>query len=542
MLILWNMSTVRRSRLTAAAALILLGVCCALWASCVSYRPAAEARGGNPWTPPEASAWPERERAGIERLHELTGDVVWRARPAAGVDPDELDDRMRSLIEGSTHRIVHSGLHGQGLLRIIDDADMETLRSRRSEFSRMMDDFLVGFDYNAYFLSSHREDGRPGTPERDVTRSLVEVRAPARRETDDVEWRPRDKNPLLRRGVELRVPVEAPDDAKGLIVRFNSLMGNEHERRTVKALEDRGWVVVEINTQTHVRTPREEAIEQAMERRREVASKLVEARLTTHDGDEPEEGSEEREEGLPDSLARLVAEAFVMDTVHAAYEQAAEEVPLPRRGFALEELGGPKATGRAIAAAIDDLVAENAYAAEAVLEYIDAHRPDLAELPTVLMGFSAGSLVVSTAAARLGGRIDGAVLIGGGADLFEVSQRTSLEGYRLAVLDDEDQSVGWRALGEVHAEYLETTRLDPVRIGGALHGMPTLLVHATMDRIVPAATGRRMAEALGMPDRVRVRGGHLAMFWLLPRMVDRIDRWLDANVLRGDAAEAADAT
>jgi alpha-beta hydrolase superfamily lysophospholipase len=182
----------------------------------------------------------------------------------------------------------------------------------------------------------------------------------------------------------------------------------------------------------------------------------------------------------------------------------------------------------ALARTIDDLVAEPAYAAEAVLDYLQKQRPDVPLRPLVMVGCSAGALAAPAVVARKAELFDAAVLIGGGANLLEISQESDLTdaGIRLewpggAVRES------WRR--ELFREYLVYSRLDPYRTALCLRDKPVLVVHANLDTTVPAENGWLLWERLGRPDRYVFTGGHRLLFWRLGDQAGRIADWLDEH-------------
>lgn len=185
---------------------------------------------------------------------------------------------------------------------------------------------------------------------------------------------------------------------------------------------------------------------------------------------------------------------------------------------------GP-AAGR-VARLVDDLLAEPAYAAEATLEYLDQTRPDLAGKPLVLLGMSAGALMMPTVAARISDRVSAMVLVGGGANLLDISQRSELTdgGLKLTLAPEMDRR---KTLAALSAAYLEQSRLDPYHAAAAVRDVPTLLVLAGMDTIVPADSGRLLWERLGRPERYTFSMGHALMFWSLSSQTQRIVTWVD---------------
>ncbi len=195
----------------------------------------------------------------------------------------------------------------------------------------------------------------------------------------------------------------------------------------------------------------------------------------------------------------------------------------------IETFSTPEQLGERLAAITDDRVAEPAYMIEAVLEYLAQERPDIVRAPLALLGCSAGALVAPAVAARLPGRFDAAVLVGGGCNLLDIGLRTALSDARPPIVwdrqeDEEDQQA--RAV----AAYARATRLDPLHTARALRGTPTLMLHATYDRIIPAERGLELWDLLGRPERRNLLGGHEGLFLTLADQDDVIDGWLSRTL------------
>lgn len=199
----------------------------------------------------------------------------------------------------------------------------------------------------------------------------------------------------------------------------------------------------------------------------------------------------------------------------------------------------PEQLGARFAAITDDRLAEPAYFVEALLDYIAKSRPELLQGPLVLLGCSAGAIVAPAVAARLPGRFDAAVLVGGGCNLLDVGLRSALELARPQIVWDSTKDIDDQKARAV-AAYIEHSKLDPLRAASSLRSTPTLMLHARFDRIVPADSGIKLWEALGKPERHTFLGGHEGLFVLLSDHDDAIDDWLNRTLPR--AAKAAPAT
>jgi fermentation-respiration switch protein FrsA (DUF1100 family) len=185
------------------------------------------------------------------------------------------------------------------------------------------------------------------------------------------------------------------------------------------------------------------------------------------------------------------------------------------------------AAGR-IAANIDDRIAEIAYAVEAALEYIAHERPHIPVSPMVVTAYSAGALSAPSVVALLQNRVDAAVLVGGGANLLEIAQRSTLTDGGLK-LDWKNGTPTAAQRQQLYDAYLQASRLDPYWTALALRDKPVLVLHAIFDRIVPAANGDLLYERLGRPARVNFMLGHGLLFYRLPNSTRDIADFVDSS-------------
>ncbi len=182
-----------------------------------------------------------------------------------------------------------------------------------------------------------------------------------------------------------------------------------------------------------------------------------------------------------------------------------------------------------LAGVMDDLVAEPAYAAEAALAYLREHRPEIPTTPLVMVGCSAGALAAPAVVARMPDRFSAAVLVGGGANLLQISQTSDLTDGGIHLAWPDNQPVGpWRA--ELFRQYLTYSKLDPYHTARYLRDKPTLLVQANLDLTVPASNGWLLWDRLGRPDRYVHVGEHRTLFLTLKGQSRRVADWLEAKV------------
>jgi pimeloyl-ACP methyl ester carboxylesterase len=198
--------------------------------------------------------------------------------------------------------------------------------------------------------------------------------------------------------------------------------------------------------------------------------------------------------------------------------------------------GDPVEAGELLATIADDGFIEWSDAVRAALTHAKEQWSDVPERPRVLVASSLGAIAAPGLARGLreddeSRAFDAVVLIGGGADLMTVARQSGMfRGLRLIKAkgtpwDSWDHSDAADAATEA---YVRASRLDPLSAAGELRDTPTLMVQATLDDIVPTATGEKLWRALGQPSRLQLLTGHVLMFTMLPgdRFVPIIE-WID---------------
>lgn len=181
---------------------------------------------------------------------------------------------------------------------------------------------------------------------------------------------------------------------------------------------------------------------------------------------------------------------------------------------------------REIARAVDDRLAEKAYAVEALLSYLAARRPDLPSRPLVLTGLGLGAAAIPVVAARLGRRIDATVLVGSGANLLEICLTGDLKDGGIEVISP-DGELSLEAFNWLSDLYLAESHLDPFHTSRFLGRSPVLMLQARFDEVVPAWTGELLFQRLGRPDRVRYLGDHDDILDEAASQADWIGDWVD---------------
>lgn len=182
-----------------------------------------------------------------------------------------------------------------------------------------------------------------------------------------------------------------------------------------------------------------------------------------------------------------------------------------------------------IAAMMDNYAADYAYAVEGVLEYLRQTQPELDQRPLVMTGYSAGALALPTVAARLDGRVDAAVLVGGGANAAGILVDGSITDVVRVIRNAGDAHI-LPDLRAMPAAYLEHSKFDPYHTAPYLTGLPVLVLQGTMDRIIPRSYGDLLYERLNRPERWSYPLGHIPLFWILPSQANRIADWIEQSV------------
>lgn len=114
-------------------------------------------------------------------------------------------------------------------------------------------------------------------------------------------------------------------------------------------------------------------------------------------------------------------------------------------------------------------------------------------------------------ATKLLDRVAAVVLIGGGADLASVYLDTELSdpASRVRWLPQKPPS---EQRERFMRTWLEVCATDPLHTAAAIPADRVLVIQADRDRIVPVATGDRLWERLGRPERWRFHRGHTLLF------------------------------
>ena len=78
---------------------------------------------------------------------------------------------------------------------------------------------------------------------------------------------------------------------------------------------------------------------------------------------------------------------------------------------------------------------------------------------------------------------------------------------------------------------LQKSRLEPLHHIPSLRSIPTLMLSAESDRIMPAHTGEQLYESLRQPERWSYPTGHIVLFLSLPFQANRVVDWMELHTL-----------
>jgi pimeloyl-ACP methyl ester carboxylesterase len=177
----------------------------------------------------------------------------------------------------------------------------------------------------------------------------------------------------------------------------------------------------------------------------------------------------------------------------------------------------------------NERLSEEAYGCEAMIRMLREERPELADKPVVVAGFSAGAIGAPTVAARLGEQVRGVVLVGGGVNIARIAQTSTLSDFGLGVTYQGQKLTG-EHLDRLSDAYLRAATLDSYHTATSLRRTPALMLQAADDDIVPVEAGHTLYEQMGRPERWVFGGGHELLFLELGFFDTKIADWIDGHV------------
>ena len=486
---------------------------------CALYIPASSKRLDHPTQFMVADdVWPVQDTGELQEAYDTTPAVIERYALGDSLKPDELTDAQKTALDQLKDIVRYKGIHAGGLLRVFETHEIPEIRYHFKGF--YSDQVIYGFIPNARLLSV--EDYREWKSKNPVSEMessqesnslMVDLSSKHRlRLVDHTKMVP------LNEGQAIRVPDIQQTPPKGVIIHFTALFGNKYETKLLDKLRQSGWAIIDINTQTRIDPPVMNAKDgtkynQLEKQIDQLMTNIKKEQIKTIESDDEEHSAPfdySTESNYWKQISVINKQQDFLRSFHTGEGTTIDEV------------------GQQLARAIDKVIAKNAFAAEAMLDYVAEARTDLPTHPTILLGLSAGSLVVPAAAARLGDRIDAAVMVGAGTDLFTITQKNPYSDGGIRVRDG-DQQPSRSFLREVNESYLKYTRLDPAKTAGALNDKPVLLMRGIFDSVVPAHLGRDLSNKLNEPDCIIVPGGHGLVFFLLPGQSKNIEQWMEKH-------------
>ncbi|MAY74544.1 MAG: hypothetical protein CMJ31_07545 [Phycisphaerae bacterium] len=466
----------------AAATLLLAG------AAGGGYRFSPARAAARPSEPIPSDAWPSPP---TDRLHEVA-------------------DRS-AAIESKRREPIRVTVLDSGVLRVAPEID-----GYRSDDLRHSDDLfsdrLVSYANDGNFITQWEIEYVDAiNRESHAMRSAAHLPPP---DLDDVkDWN------SLSFGVTFTLPRNIPENPTGVVVHLHGLFPTVYEFPLLERLVDQDWVVTTIDPRSSVISDRA-----AFANARSDAARPSRFQLNAVAPMVVNESSRVIERATLD--ARFEAALRLRDDNDAA-------LPPRHAAYALDDTTDPETLGAEIATDADRLLAINAYAAEAALNLLLDTFPTLEGRPVVVLGFSAGALAAPTFAAALHEKHPAQpaalVLVGGGGDLFTVSQESAMSDGGIKLRLDDDPAIPAGRLDAVHEAYLANARLDPLRSISALRDVPVLHVYGDKDRIVPTKAAEALNEAHGSVDRLIHGGDHGTLFGFLGGQSNRIVRWIREN-------------
>lgn len=284
---------------------------------------------------------------------------------------------------------------------------------------------------------------------------------------------------LAVRTTEIFIVGEPSPDSRGTALYLAGIDGLIVDAPIVRALAQGGWMVIVIQV------PRPGA---ELDRKQEFSAPFWN----------------------PPQLDGLIRRGLRPELLRAADRLDVRPRPRPRP----DDLG--ESAARAVARSTDEIVAERAYVAQAVLGWGRQAGIVQQSSPYVIIGASLGAISTPAVVMRTA-RPDAVVLIGGGMDVGKITEI----GFRTRALPGDPPTSP-----SFGAEYRRTVTLDPVHTASALEGVPVLQIHAQFDSIVHASTGRALWERLGRPERWDYPVGHIGLFLLSGVYAEDVVRWL----------------
>ncbi len=194
---------------------------------------------------------------------------------------------------------------------------------------------------------------------------------------------------------------------------------------------------------------------------------------------------------------------------------------------------------------LGDRAAENAMAVDAICEQIAQDHPQVPVDHRIGMGISGGGMILATVIAHNPSSYAGAVFMGAGCNFARIGLESNyvdmIDAIRILV----DDSIDASALDRWFEAYLEAAPLDSYHTAAILKAMklPMLMIQGGKDKAVPVATGDKLWEQLGKPERWVGPVGHEALFMAyLPMKSLKLMDWLTTHCALNPTPQTPDMT
>lgn len=495
---------------------------CAVLAGCSTFTPGDAGRGTHSAAPPSIE-WPARDLEVLRAQSAKTPARVMGFEWRKDAEQSKATDRDRYVTSHADFTVHHNAVHGLALVRLFEDHRAVNHPAAWPKI-RSAYESTLGFLPNGTVITSRGLSAERAKQVATQQSQWLDFGNISReREGEQTVYSKDLTGSRLLSGMHIRIPPREQEAPKGLVLHLHALRANPGERAMREEMIRRGWAVIDVHTDSQIEAPlakrNREAFEKAMMDRNfawTVAFKGFQV------GGVDGRGEEIVVLARPLTMARDFKAAVAKMEKLSEYE------------FELTASTDAGELGAEIARLTDDALASNAYGVEAIVMYLREHRPDLLRGPLVIMGYSAGSLATPAVIARLRQmenppRIDAVVLTGSGADLFMLSQESTLTDGGVTLRDGKKKPTK-EMVAKVGEAYRARVNLDPMVAGAYLQDLPVLQVHASRDDWVPHEGGELLYGKLGRPDRLTVSGGHIRLFWTLSWYQDQIADWVESKV------------
>ncbi|VAX38353.1 hypothetical protein MNBD_PLANCTO03-1884 [hydrothermal vent metagenome] len=203
-----------------------------------------------------------------------------------------------------------------------------------------------------------------------------------------------------------------------------------------------------------------------------------------------------------------------------------------KAGYTLDPEGDLEGVAGAIADELGDRAVECALAVEAVGGYIAKTRPDIPIATRIALGMSGGGMVLPTIVAREPGAYSAAVFIGAGCDFAAIGMESNyadwIDAVRIGWKGEAEGSTASEAADRFTELYRQAATFDSYNTAPRMADLPTLMLHGSTDKAVPAALGELLWQRLGEPERWSAPVGHemLFMAFVPSKTTDLLD-WME---------------